>query len=61
MQRRCTLISLRKTLLTILAALMIGGAVAACSPGAGTSAEPTVSGENPTVMPSDLASPSPTY
>lgn len=54
--------SLRKTLLTILAGLVLGGVAAACGPASGTSPEPSVpTGGNPTVMPSDLASPSPTY
>ena len=54
--------SLRKSLLTMLAALVIGAAVAACGPASGTSPEPSAStGGNPTEMPSDSASPSPTY
>ena len=50
--------SLRKALVSLVAALLIGGAVAACSPGTGTSPEPTTPAENPTVMPSDSALPS---
>jgi hypothetical protein len=52
------LTSVRKALVTLVAALLIGGAVAACSPGTGTSPEPTTPAENPTVMPSDSALPS---
>jgi hypothetical protein len=52
------LTSLRQAIVTLVAALLIGGAVAACSPGTGTSPEPSTPAENPTVMPSDSALPS---
>lgn len=52
------MITVKKTLLTFVAMLALGGAVAACTPGTGSSPEPTTPVENPTVMPSDSALPS---
>jgi hypothetical protein len=48
--------SLRRSLITIIAVLTLG-VVAACSPGGGSSAEPSAPVDTPTEVPSESASP----